>query len=189
MPTVYPTNFMGNYRLGDNINENLDALQLIWDLQHEHAETDSSHKRLRKPVIVYCGAIAEAVLFDFFAKIRDFVREGVAAIEEELAEHLRSMSNDNFQFFIDQCRKHQLFGDGSDGFYDDLNKLAELRNRIHIQNVKHFKPLREHEAFSKVQQQMAERTLETLIARMNEHYNRKQADHVGGFMLPWNSYL
>lgn len=96
------------------------------------------------------------------------------------------MNNDNFQFFIDQCRKHRLFGDGSDGFYDDLDKLVELRNRIYIQNTKGVVPLREYEAFSKAQQQMAERTLETVIARMDERYNRTQADHVGGFSLPWN---
>ena len=189
MPIAYPTNFIGDYLLGDNINENLDALRLIWEKQAEHVHTTQEHKRLRKPVIVLCGAIAEAVLYDFFAKIRDFVTEGVEGIEEELAEHFRSMNNDNFQFFIDQSRKHRLFGDGGDEFYDNLDKLAVLRNRIHIQNVKGFKPYREREAFTLAQQQMSEKILEDLIRRMIANYDRNQEDHVGGFTLPWDSHF
>ena len=96
---------------------------------------------------------------------------------------------DNFQFFNDQCRRHQLFGDGCDGFYDQLDNLAQLRNRIHIQNVKGAKPLRERHAFTEAQQQLSEKTLEDLISRMNADYNRGQEDYVGGFTLPWDSHL
>lgn len=189
MPANYPTNFIGDYLLGDNIKENLVALRLIWEKQAEYNQAEQEHKRLRKPIVVLCGAIAEAILYDFFTKIRDFVREGVEGIEEEQAEHFRSMKNDNFQFFIDQSRKYQLFGDGTDDFYDHLDKLAELRNRIHIQNVKGVTPRREWRAFTVEQQLLSEQTLEDLIRRMNENYNRDQQDHVGGFTVPWASHL
>lgn len=189
MPTTYPTNFFGNYLLGDNVNENLDALTLIWEKQTEHHHAQQEHMRLRKPIVVLCGTIAEAILYDFFDRIRVFVREGVEGIVEELAEHFRSMTNDNFQFFIDQCRKHQLFGDGCDEFYNHMDKVAELRNRIHIQNVKQFRPLREREAFTPALQQLSEKTLEDLIRRMNKNYTRDQNDNVGGFTLPWDSHF
>ena len=70
-----------------------------------------------------------------------------------------------------------------------LDKLAELRNRIHIQNVKRFKPSREYEAFAYAQQMLAEKTLEAVICRLATDYNRKQEDHVRGFTLPWDSRL
>jgi len=186
MPVTYPTNFIGDYLLGDNIKENLDALQQIWAIQAGHVQNTQENKRLRKPVIVSCGAIVEAILYDFFSKIRDFVNEGVDGIEEELATHFRSMNNDNFQFFIDQGRKHQLF---DNGLCDELDKLADFRNRIHIQNAKRLKPLRECEAFTYDIQLRSERTLEAVIRYMNANYNRNQDDHVGGFTLPWDSHF
>ena len=184
MPKTYPTNFVGDFLLGDNIKENLDALTVIWNVEDKRGI-----RSVRKPIIVLCAAIIEAILHDFFFRIKEFTREGVDRIEREFAEFLRSKDNDNLQFFIDQSRKHQLFGDGSDGLYKNLDKLAELRNRIHIQNVKLSKPDRECDAFTQDYQKMAEKTLEGIIRHMVNDYNRKQEDHVGGFTLPWDSHF
>ena len=81
MPKTYPTNFVGDFLLGDNIKENLDALTVIWNV-----EAKRGIRSVRKPIIVLCAAIIEAILHDLFFRIKVFTREGVDRIEREFAE-------------------------------------------------------------------------------------------------------
>ena len=58
---TYSSGFIGNFKLGDNIVHNLAILRELYVAQN--SGTPERAELLRKPIIVFCGAIAEAILY------------------------------------------------------------------------------------------------------------------------------
>ena len=62
------SNFIGNFKLGDNINHNLEILQLLY---RQFDQSKFRNKRLLcKPIIIIVVSIIEAVLHDFHFRIQ-----------------------------------------------------------------------------------------------------------------------
>jgi hypothetical protein len=178
--------FIGDFKLGDNINHNLSILKYIYARQAD--PRDSESWLLRKPAIVTIGSICEAILHDLHMRMNVFTREGVAGIASSVLSHVRGKKIDKFEKYIASARKHSLLGHSSDSIYDDLEELRKLRNRVHIQNEKgHFEP-NEGQAFSSSRQASAEMALERLMKVVAKNHPRPThaSGHVQNFMLPWS---
>lgn len=185
---TYSSGFIGSFKLGDNIVNNIAILTELYSFQE--SGTTEQADLLRKPIIVSIGAIAEAILYDLYVvKISNFTTEGVPSIPPQVLEEIRTKTIDEFAKYISNARSKSLLGNEHD-LYDLLEDLRKLRNRVHIQNTKGHFEQDESKAFNSARQRDAETTLERLVAYMAAHHLRpKYTHHVADFILPWNSRL
>ncbi|NLT77546.1 MAG: hypothetical protein GXX98_13575 [Planctomycetes bacterium] len=183
------SHFMGSFKLGDNINHNLRILTLLYQFQ---SQVGIGEKQvLCKPIVVFIASICEAVLADLHMRIRLYTLEGVKNVALDVMDHIRSKKIDEFGKYIASARKHDFFDAGDTSFYEALDRLRKLRNRIHIQNDKrHFEP-DEHNAFTLSRQELAERVLEKVMKTMLAKYSRDRERYacVADFQLPWDEHF
>jgi hypothetical protein len=94
--------------------------------------------------------------------------------------------SDEVEKYIASARKHDFFGAKVSRFYDDLDELRRLRNRIHIQNSKgDFEP-NEYNAFTERRKVQAEEILEQAVKWMASQYGRGVSyRYVRNFSFPW----
>jgi hypothetical protein len=176
--------FILNFKLGDNINHNLSVLALLYD--YYNREDEDGKRLLCKPIIILLVSIIEAVLHDFHSRIRILTYEGIANLSYEVIEYIRGKKIDELEKYIASARKHDLFGRQDGAFYDLLDELWRLRNRIHIQNTKaDFEPS-EYNAFNEFRKRKAERALELTMKTLATKYPRPPHihGHVADFNLP-----
>jgi hypothetical protein len=187
MPFTVRPNFIGSFKLGDNINSNLRTLALLYNY---YEEGDIANKTLlRKPITIIIISIIEAVLHDFHSRIRAFTAEGVASLTSDVILHIKGAKIDELAKYIASAKKHDFFDMQNTKFYDALDDLRKLRNRIHIQNSKgDFEP-NETDAFSVKRKVLAEKVLEKVLKAMNEHHGRRVSGYVQDFELPWDEYF
>ena len=180
--------FIGDFKLGDNINHNLNILAYLYQRQADPTDVDAWV--LRKPIIITLGSICEAILHDLHMRMKLYTSEGVRGIKSKVLEYVRGKKLDKFEVYISSARKHKLLGEPNEDIYNKLDMLRKLRNRVHIQNEKnHFEP-NDSQAFSANRQTSAEEALEMLIKVISENHPRPvhAAGHVADFNLPWNEY-
>ena len=186
---TFSSNYIGDFKVGDNIAFNLEILQELYKFQKS---MDEDRKELLcKPIIIEIASIAEALLFDLYLRINNFTREGVPNISEEVLAEIRTKTIDQFAKYISHAKSKTLLG-GDSTIYDALHFLRKLRNSIHIQNINNDFERDENIVFSEKRQIESERILENLMAIMVKNYTRsnKQAHgFVRKFTLPWNSHL
>ncbi|MEX0332158.1 MAG: hypothetical protein AB3N64_12105 [Puniceicoccaceae bacterium] len=181
------SDFMGSFRLGDNIVHNLGTLKVLYEVQNNGSY--EVRKFLRKPIIVTIGSIAEAVLYDLYLRINSYVLEGVPNIPESVIEEIRTKTIDEFAKYITNAKSKNLLGEDP-SIYDALDELRKLRNRVHIQNSKNHFESGEWDAFSLNRQRSSEKTLERLLTIMESKYTRKGVGgFVGSFELPWEPHI
>jgi hypothetical protein len=180
--------FIGMFKLGDNIQYNLEILKYLYREQTSASPSDAH--LLRKPIIVLLGSVCEAVLYDLHLRMRTYTIEGVSGIAYSVLAYVRGKRIDKFEHYISSTKKHSLLGPKNDGIYDDLEELRKLRNRIHIQNEKrHFEP-DESDAFSKKRQDVAEQASEKLLKHVSANHPRPATTqgYVKDFELPWGEH-
>jgi hypothetical protein len=109
--------FIGNFKLGDNINHNLAVLALLYRYSREG---DAESKRLLcKPITILLVSVIEAVLHDFHSRIRTFTWEGVMNLPPSISEYVRSLRRiDELEKYIASAKKHDFFDAADQGFYD-----------------------------------------------------------------------
>jgi hypothetical protein len=182
--------FIGNFKLGDNINHNLSVLALLY--RYYGKEDQNGKGLLRKPIIITLVSIIEAVLHDFHGRIRIFTYEGVVNLPSDIANYVRSKTmKDELGKYIASAKKHNLFAAQNVGFYDLLDELRRLRNRVHIQNTKDdFEP-DDWNAFTEVRKEKAEKSLEKTLKIMAAKYPRPKhaRGYVTDFELPWPAHF
>lgn len=180
------SSFIGSFKLGDNINHNLDVLALLY--RHYEAAPPDERRLLCKPIILLLVSIIEAVLHDFHGRIKLFTIEGVKNLPGEVVAHIRFGKIDELGKYIASARKHDFFDLADTKFYDRLDELRRLRNRVHIQNTKNdFEP-DDINAFNADRKRLAERALEKTLRTMAVKFARPH-DHVRDFELPWPSHF
>jgi hypothetical protein len=183
---VVSSKFIGSFRLAENINHNFSVLALLY--RYYEQEDEDGKRLLRKPIIVLLVSIIEAVLHDYHTRIRTFTREGVANLAQSVIDYISVKHIDELEKYIASARKHKLFGTDPD-FYEILDELRRLRNRVHIQNTNEdFEPGDRH-AFTERRKTAAEVALEKTLKVMAAKY--PGTDHLNSaadFSLPWNEY-
>lgn len=182
-------NFIGDFKLGDNINFNLKVLFLLYKYFEEGNEQEKN--LLCKPITIILISIIEAILHDLHYRIKVFTLEGVPYLAEEIICYIRGKKIDELEKYISSARKHNMLKSNDASIYEQLDNLRKLRNRIHIQNTKkNFEP-NDDIAFSKNRKIIAEKILENILITLNSEYPRKinVSSYVNDFELPWTQHF
>lgn len=173
--------FIQTFKIGDNINHNLKIVRTLYEL----SEGDHSVRViLRKPIIVTLVSVAEAMLYDFISRIQS--AERIATLPANTVYALRDKKYKELTTLISGARKHDLFNTG-DEFYDQLDELRKLRNRVHIQNEKNHFERDEPHAFSAQRQRDAESVVEYVAKFLSINHPRATGLHgyVNDLEFPW----
>lgn len=188
-----PANFIGNFKIGDNINYNLKILEKLYSCRADLKVHEQ--KLLNKPIILLLVAITEAALYDFInVRAKLLTSEGITGVAAAVLADMRSKDLSDFSKFIASFRKHDLFDKGEDkAIYDMLDRLRILRNRIHIQNTKGAvdeAERNESKVFTPGALTNAEEILEFVFRFFASKYPRpeKFSSFVSAFPCPWNSH-
>lgn len=174
--------FIGIFKIGDNINYNLQILAELYKVNNE-----SNEYLFNKPITIFIASIIEALLYDFHFKAKYYTLEGIKNITNDVLDYIRSKNIDRLGRYIASARKHKIFKAQDETFYDDLETLSKLRNRIHIQNEKNDLESDESSVFTNDRRILAEKLLEIVMKSMAESHNRDH-EYVKKFRLPWNSH-
>lgn len=181
------SSFIGNFKLGDNICFNLAILRTLYN--YRAAGNAQQRLHLQKLIIVLNTSIIEAVLCDFHDRVKTFTREGVANLAADVIAYIQGKQIDELEKYIASARKHDFFDQNDTAFYDRLDELRKIRNRVHIQNKKnHFEP-DDNVAFSAARLTLSEQALELVMRTMARKYPRPQHNFVQDFELPWNAHF
>lgn len=182
--TTIPAVFIGSFKIGDNISWNLDTLDLLY--QYYNKGSDEEKSLLTKPIVTLIAFIIEAILYDFRGRARVHTREKSVKIPPILISVFQNKSNDQFNFYIEQARKHNLFDTRTIEICERLDDLRLLRNRVHIQNKENQLPRDERDAFDLESKQEAEFLLKYIMKYMEENHPRPKGAWLGyDFMLPF----
>ncbi len=176
--------FVADFKIGDNINHNLETLRLFYRLCDEDW---ALYPVLRKPIIVTLVSIAEAMLYDFIARIQS--PEHVRTLPPKIVAALNAGDYLKLTNLISGAKAYNLFEAG-DEFYEQLDELRKLRNRVHIQNEKEHFELDETKAFSAARKRKAEEALEYSAKFLALNHPRMETTHgfVADFEFPWEEH-
>ena len=135
-----PSNFIGDFKVGDNLVYNAGVLRLLCEHNGEGG--------LNKLVVVQVGAILEAALGQIIYRAQNFNQEGVPNIAEADRQAIEGKRIDKLNNIIDVMRKYELLNELGGGIYDELHTLRKFRNKIHIQDDNEDVPRDEELAFT-----------------------------------------
>jgi hypothetical protein len=121
-----PCNFVGSFKVGDNLVFNADLLCKL-----TAANADGA---FNKPIVLQVGSIIEAALAEIIYRAQNFNREGVPNISEADRAEIEGKKIDKFNSVIDVLKKYSVLDTLGAGIYDELHKLRKYRNKIHIQD-------------------------------------------------------
>lgn len=187
------SNFIGHFKTGDNICHNLRILEVLY---RQYEASDYTEKTLLcKPIIVTLISIIEACLHDFHMRVRHHTVERSVNLDRPIIQEIRNSDEDELGYYIASARNHDLFdmNGRTDGkfFYERLDQMRRLRNRVHIQNIWASKPADESEAFTETEKVLAEKVLEVVMKTLSGKHPRAPyaTGHVEDFELPWKEYF
>lgn len=121
-----PCNFVGLFKVGDNLVFNCKILSKLADCNDNGA--------LNKLIVLQVGSILEASLAEIIYRAQNFNREGVPSISEEDQAEIAGKKIDKLNSIIDVLRKYRVLSGLPQSIYDDLHKLRKYRNKVHIQD-------------------------------------------------------
>ena len=141
--------FVWDFKVGDNINYNLDILYTLID------DFNKLYRNYSKPISIITVSIIEAIMIDFTYRLYDGTShfpDSLKGKENEIKSNLAAktkkiecvdndgnkheysvLKNFNFTLMIEIYRELKLFGDNKK-VYKFLTQIAYFRNRIHIKN-------------------------------------------------------
>ena len=184
---VINSSFIGDFKLGDNINHNLTVLAALYAAR-DSTQNGAHRRALCKPICVTAISIIEAVLHDLHHKARSFTKEGVPSLVQSVLYRIRTKQIDKLDHLIVSVRKDDLLGVEPE-FYEELDYLRQVRNRLHIQNVPPRLDRDEHQVFTPEVVVRAEVALERVMRIMEERYQRPDGNnYVEAFRLPWDAH-
>lgn len=187
MPVDRPSSFIGDFKLGDNVAHSLNVVRTLWILREEANLARKRH--LQKPMIILNVAIIEALLYDFHKRAKWFTREGVSGMSANVINYIRAKQIDKLETLIVSCRKHDLFDEPGSTFYDDLDLLRRMRNRVHLQNEKNDLEPNDADAFSAERLALSERAVEFVMMTLETKHPRPGNTYTQPFHLPWPTYF
>lgn len=126
MPTVeMPCNFIGDFKIGDNLRYNCDLLCSL--------SVANAGGALNKMIVLQVGAVLEAALAQIIYRAQNYNQEGVPNIAAGDREKIEELKIDKFAAVIDVLRKYNVLDGMLPAVYEDLHRLRKFRNKIHIQ--------------------------------------------------------
>lgn len=189
--SIIKNTFIGKFKIGDNVHYNIKVLKALYSSRNELPEDQKNY--LEKPITVILVSICEALIYDFIDRSKYFVREGVAGLSEASLDRLRKSNAWKFEKKIKLFKELNLLKTSDANIYIFLQNLANLRNRIHIQNEFNNFEADEIIAFNTQRRIEAEKMVELLMSKLSEHYPRPNhiimSQYVNDFELPWDCHF
>jgi hypothetical protein len=109
------SSFIGNFKLGDNINHKLKILTLLYR-QFDLAD-EPDRRLLCKPITILLVSIVEALLYDFHFRIQRHTFEGVANLADSVISYVRGKNfSDELEKYIASAKKHDFFAASKTAF-------------------------------------------------------------------------
>lgn len=121
-----PCNFVGSFKVGDNLVFNSDLLCKLVE-----ANPDSAFNKL---IVLQIGSLLEACLSQIIYRAQNYNREGVPNISEADRREIEGKKVDKFASVIDVLRKYKVLDGLRADIYNDLHCLRKYRNKMHIQD-------------------------------------------------------
>lgn len=187
MPVNRPSSFIGDFKLADNVAHSLDVVRTLRTLREE--AIPARKRYLQKPMIILNVAIIESLLYDLHKRVKWFTREGVTGMPANIITYIRGKQIDKLETFIQSCRKHDLFDELGSTFYDDLDLLRRIRNRVHLQNERNDLEPDDANAFSEERLVLSERAVEFVMMTLEAKHPRPGNTYTKPFHLPWPTYF
>jgi hypothetical protein len=117
--------FIGNFKVGDNLVRNADALCKMSKLNENGV--------FNKLMVVQAGSIVETALGEIIYRAQNFTKEDVPNISKEDQTEIVNKTVELFNTIIQVMEKYKILEGLGDGIYDELHKLRKYRNKVHIQ--------------------------------------------------------
>jgi hypothetical protein len=135
-------NFIGDFKVGDNILVNGTALCRL--------SSTNEGSTFNKLMVVQAGSIVEASLDQIIYRAQNYTKESVPNIPAEALKKIRDTEIERFNNIIQAMKTNKILDGLGATIYDDLHRLRELRNRVHIQFDDKPKDLgrNDHDAFT-----------------------------------------
>ncbi|QRM38745.1 hypothetical protein F3X89_13370 [Rhizobium rhizogenes] len=169
-----PSNFIGDFKVGDNLVYNADVLRSVC----EHNGDGS----LNKLVVVQVGSILEAALGQIIYRAQNFNREGVPNIAEADRQEIEGKKVDKLNNIIDVMRKYELLNALGGSIYDELHMLRKFRNKVHIQDDNADVPRDEEMAFTASRCAWSLDLCTTVLAFLSQQFPRPA--NIGNYVRP-----
>lgn len=177
--------FIWTFKKGDNIIYNLNILWSLYDARKKAVYPIF----FNKPIIIINTSVIECILDDFVNRIKRRATDPLPNIDQKIISALKTLKLETFDHFITQIRKYNFFDRGQ-RFYDGLDFLKKIRNRIHIQNKKGDLEQDEHRVFTDIRVRMSERILEIIMEKMITKFPRSTTPDpsvLAQFPFPWKN--
>jgi len=143
-----------------------------------------------KPIVILTISIVECILYDFLTRVQQHVNEKVVSLTDDEIESIKGKELPNaLNNYIELCKKYQIF---TNDINDELCRFCEIRNRVHIQNVKGYWPPDESFLWNKKLGIEAGELLRSIILNLSENYPRPSSFHcspeitIEAFPFPWD---
>lgn len=120
------SNFIGDFKVGDNLAYNADILCAARDA--------NVGGQLNKLIVIQVCSILEAALGQIIYRAQNFHVEGVPNIADDDRKEIEAKTVDVFNNVIEVMKKYGLLNDLGEEIYADLHRLRRHRNKVHIQN-------------------------------------------------------
>jgi hypothetical protein len=162
-------NFIGDFKVGDNIVANCRALCRL--------SATNENNTFNKLIVVQAGSIVEAALDQIIYRAQNYTKESVPNIPDHDLKTIRETQIERFNNIIQAMKAHKLL-DGLGGtIYDDLHRLRKLRNRVHIQFDDEPEGLGrdDHDAFSDKEVVWSLRLCIRVLKHLGERFQRPEA--------------
>ena len=165
------TSFIWDFQLGDNIVFNTKILRSLYK-NLDITKLDQAEAITIKPIVVIGVSTIEALMFDFVCRVKES-SVGPNNLNMEKIKSIAKLNTDGtswkFKEAINRLQHHQILGNQSN-YYDNLDFLRNLRNRIHIQNE--FGGRREEFVWTLQILHRFEACIEYTLLYLSENYSR-----------------
>ncbi|WP_447929957.1 hypothetical protein [Sphingopyxis fribergensis] len=175
MPTVQiPCNFVGQFKVGDNLRYNCDLLCAL-----AASNVDSSFNKM---IVLQAGSILEAALIEIIFRAQNYNLEGVPNIDPVDRQRIEELKIDKFAVTIDVLRKYNVLNGARENVYDDLHRLRKYRNKVHIQEDVKIAgaPRDEEELFTDILVNWSITLNREVLQFLSEHLSRPA--HIHGYV-------
>jgi len=186
--------FNWDFKKGDNIEYNLEILSTLYKARRF---AKKSKHYFNKPILIIIASIIECILDDFVIRIRKRVFDPLPNLTESQIRNFkftgtgqttRIKKMEKFDHYIKISERHDIFDQGV-RFYQALNLLKDIRNRVHIQNRNNILDKNEFSVFTDTNLFKAQKVFEIVITKMFSKFPRKDpaeiVHNIEDFPFPW----
>lgn len=179
--------FIWTFKKGDNIIYNFDILWALYEAKKHYTGDKTLYN---KPITISLISIIECILDDFVIRIQGRSSDPLPNITSQVindfsykkkGQRIEIKKLKKFSHYINIVKKHNIFGNVVK-FYEVLDFLRDVRNKVHIQASKED----EDKVFTDSNLQLSEKALERIIKFMIVKYPRwDKKETADDIPYPW----